>query len=70
MNDDKRVKAFGDLLIAAMKDAAIEGKLTQLKATITPEETGRVTFVRIVIIPEAMEFMSADPKGFSSHDRP
>ena len=60
--DQRRARAFEDLLIAAMKDAAIEGKLTQFKTTITPEETGRETFIRIVIMPEAM--MVERPEGF------
>lgn len=55
--DDQTNKAevFGDLLLAAMKDAAIERKLTQLKTTITPQETGRATLIRIIIVPETMD---------------
>lgn len=62
--DQKRAQAFEVLLIAAMKDAAIEGKLTQFKTTITPEETGRQTFIRIIIVPEAMAVER--PEGFQT----
>lgn len=62
MSDEKRAKAFEDFLIAAMKDAAIDNKITQLKTTITPEETGKQTLVRIVVMPEKMEYEF--PEGF------
>jgi len=64
MSDEKRAETTVDLLIAAILDAAIEMKLTQFKTTITPEKTGKQTFVRIIIVPEQMEYESVDPKGF------
>lgn len=64
MTDEKRAETFTDLLLAAMKDAAIEMKLTQFKTTITPEKTGKTMLVRIIVVPEAMQFESVDPKGF------
>lgn len=50
--------AFVDLLLAAMKDAAIEGKLTQLQTQLDPTETGKgpLKVVRIIVIPEKMDF--------------
>lgn len=47
-------EAFLDILIAAMKDAATSGKLTQLKTTIAPDGK-KVKIVRLIIIPEEME---------------
>lgn len=47
--------AFLDLLIAAMYDAALERKLTQLQTTITPEGTSKAKIIRIVVIPEEMD---------------
>lgn len=47
-------EAFLNLLIAAMKDAAIERKLTQLKTTIDPDGKG-IRHVRLIIVPEAMD---------------
>lgn len=51
-------EAFLDLLIAAMKDAAIERKLTQLKTQLDPTETGKgpLKTIRIIVIPEEMDF--------------
>ncbi len=58
---------FLELLIAAMKDAAIERKLTQLKIQFDPTETGKgpLRQVRIVVIPEEMDynFPSCAPLG-------
>lgn len=50
--------AFLELLLAAMKDAAIERKLSQLKIQIDPTETGKgpLKQVRIIVIPEDMDF--------------
>jgi hypothetical protein len=50
--------AFLDLLIAAMKDAAIERKLTQLAIQLDPTETGKgpLKRVRVVVIPEELDF--------------
>lgn len=48
---------FLDLLIAAMKDAAIERKLTQLAIQLDPTETGKgpLKRVRVVIIPDELD---------------
>lgn len=46
---------FLNLLIAAMSDAAVEGKITQLQTTITPEGTTKAKLVRIVVMPEEMD---------------
>lgn len=48
-------EAFLNLLIAAMTDAAVEHKLTQLKTTISPDGK-KAKLVRIIVIPEEMEF--------------
>ena len=61
-SDHSRAEAFGDFILAAMLDAAIERKMTQLKTEITPEKTGRVTQVRIIIVPETMD--EDRPQGF------
>ena len=49
---------FIDLLLAAMKDAALELKLTQLAVQFDPTETGKGAFerVRIIVIPEKLEY--------------
>lgn len=49
--------AFLELLVAAMKDAALERKLTQLAIQLDPTETGRgpLKRVRVVIIPEELD---------------
>lgn len=49
-------EAFLDLLIAAMKDAAGEQKMTQIKATIESPKSGILKFVRIVVMPEELEY--------------
>ncbi len=51
-------EAFLNLLIAAMKDAAIEHKLTQLQTQLDPTETGKgpLKKIRIIVIPEEMDF--------------
>ncbi len=61
-SDHSRAEAFGDFILAAMNDAAIERKLTQFKVEITPEKTERVTQVRIIIVPETMDIDR--PQGF------
>lgn len=50
-------EAFLLLLIAAMKDAALERKLTQLALQFDPTETGRgpLKKVRVVVIPEDLD---------------
>lgn len=52
-------KAFMDLLIAAMLDAATEGHNTQLKTSIDPDDGKGIRFVRIIVIPEEMPQLSA-----------
>lgn len=49
--------AFLDMLVAAMKDAAVERKLTQLAIQLDPTETGKgpLKRVRVVVIPEEMD---------------
>jgi hypothetical protein len=47
-------EAFLDLLIAAMKDAALERKLSQLQTQINADGKG-LKVVRIVVIPEEMD---------------
>jgi hypothetical protein len=50
-------EAFLDLLVAAMKDAALEKKLTQLALQFDPtEKAGRATHrVRVIVVPEELE---------------
>jgi hypothetical protein len=60
VNDAKNAKEFIDLLAAAMCDAAIEGKCTQLQTTIRPP--GRaLALVRIVVVPEQLDFVRSSP---------
>lgn len=47
-------EAFLDMLIAAMKDASLNAKLTQLQTTIDPDGKG-TRIVRIIIVPEKMD---------------
>ena len=51
----KQQEVFMDLLIAAMKDAAIERKISQLKTTITPDGK-KAKLIRIIVVPEEMDF--------------
>lgn len=48
-------EVFLNMLVAAMADAAVEKKLTQLKTTIDPDGKGART-VRIIVVPEQMEY--------------
>ena len=63
--------AFIDLLIAAMKDAALERKLTQLQTQFDPTETGKgpKKVVRIVVIPDELDhkWPSYAPLGSAGH---
>lgn len=59
---------FLDLLIAAMTDAALEMKLTQLQTQIDPDGKG-VRLVRIIVVPEAMEYAHPDKRPFGSDPR-
>lgn len=80
---DKKVEtppealAFIDLILGAMEDAAVDRKLTQLKAQIMPRKTGRMAHVRIIVVPETMDLEQAQPfkkgtcpncKGTGSYD--
>jgi hypothetical protein len=57
MSKEKRqAEAFLDLLVAAMKDAAVNMELTQLKTQIDAEGNGKIRYVRIIVVPEAMEY--------------
>lgn len=64
-------EAFLELLIAAMKDAATTGDLTQLLTQIDPTETGkgRPAKVRIIVVPESMQhtWPSHAPAGFAGN---
>lgn len=53
---------FLDLLLAAMQDATIEGKCTQLQTTITPPGH-RAKLVRLIVVPEEMDYVRTDPAG-------
>lgn len=44
-----------NVILAAMMDAVVERKLTQLKLQIQPEGYVRPQYVRIVIMPETMD---------------
>lgn len=62
MSDDKSDGDFVNLLLAAMLDAAVEGVCCQLQTTITPPGQS-AKLIRIIIVPEEMEFVRADPTG-------
>jgi hypothetical protein len=47
-------EAFLELLLAAMKGAAAEKKLTQLQCQIDPDGNGLRT-VRLIVVPEMMD---------------
>lgn len=53
--------AFIDFVVAAMLDAAVERKLTQLKTTIQVPGRSSPTLVRIIVVPETMDFESTQP---------
>jgi hypothetical protein len=61
-------QAFLDLLIAAMMDAAIELKLTQLKTQIDPDGKG-LKYIRIIVVPEQMEYELPGKMPFGSVGR-
>lgn len=54
----KPQEAFLDLLIAAMRDAAIEHKLSQLQMQLDPTMTGKgpMKRVRIIVVPDELEY--------------
>lgn len=57
--------AFGKLLLAAMDDAAIDLKLTQLQTQFVPKGKKEMVVVRIIVIPEKLQFTwpSVAPAG-------
>lgn len=61
MGQQEQAQAFETLIIAGMMDAAIERKLTQLKAVITPPNHTRPIQVRIIIVPESMDIEQPKP---------
>lgn len=50
-------EAFLDMLIAAMRDAASTGHLSQLQTQLDPTMTGKgpTRRVRVIVIPEALD---------------
>lgn len=62
MSDDTSANQFLDILAAAMLDAATEGKCSQLQTTITPPGK-RATLIRIIIVPEEMDWVRSDSGG-------
>jgi len=62
MSDSQSAKEFLELLAAAMCDAAVEGRCCQLQTTITPPGKG-AKLVRIVVIPEEMDFVRPTTTG-------
>lgn len=61
-------QAFAELLLAAMKDAAKENKMTQLKSIIDPDGDGKIKKVRIIVIPEEMDVELTEGKAFCSKE--
>lgn len=53
--EDQKKEMFLNFIVAAMLDAAVEMKLTQLKSTIIPPGATKEKLVRIIIVPEMME---------------
>lgn len=58
-------EAFLDVLVAAMKDAALERKITQLKTQLDPNGKG-VKRIRIIVVPEEMDFEFAADRPLGS----
>lgn len=54
---DDATSNFLNLLLAAMTDAALERKLTQLQTSLVPPGTTKEKVVRIIIIPEEMDYI-------------
>jgi hypothetical protein len=57
-------EAFIEMLVAAMKDAAVSKKLTQLQSVIDPEDGKGMRVVRIIVVPELMDRQF--PKGLAT----
>jgi hypothetical protein len=55
-------QAFLEMLVAMMSDAAVEGKISQCQSTIDPDGKG-VRVVRIVVMPEKMDYTFDPPLG-------
>lgn len=59
--------AFVEMLLAAMKDAALNRELTQLAIQFDPTETGKGKLhrVRVIVVPEKLDWTwpSAQPLG-------
>lgn len=53
-------EAFLDLLLAAMKDAALERKLTQLQLQFDPHEgavkPAKLKRVRVIVVPDELDY--------------
>jgi hypothetical protein len=61
-------EAFLDVLIAAMKDAATERKLSQIQTTISPDGK-KAKLVRLIIIPEEMDFVAPKDQPFGTDSK-
>ncbi len=61
-------EAFIEILLAAMMDAAVEGKLTQLQTTIAPDGKN-VKLVRIIVVPDELDktWPKSQPLGSDPH---
>jgi len=49
-------EAFLEVLIAAMKDAIIENKMTQIGTQLDAYGKGKLERVRIIVVPEKMQW--------------
>lgn len=47
--------AFLTLLLAAMDDAAITGRITQLQTQFKPAKSNKLEVVRLIVVPEKMQ---------------
>lgn len=59
-HEEKHADDFTMLLIAAMLDAAVEGKCAQLQTTIAPPG-GMAKIVRLIVIPEELDWVRSSP---------
>ena len=51
------------MIVTAVKDAAIEKKMTQFIMQVDPTETGKSTKVRIIVVPEEMDIWPSCGSG-------
>lgn len=58
-------ETFLALLLAAMEDAATTGHITQLQTTITPKAVGRAKLVRLIVVPEEMDYAKQSDGKFT-----